>query len=175
MSCRNNKNRVNPFTLKSDQFQISPAASPEILHPTVWRTWLFIPYSEGRRSYVPILLSSLIHFSLKGLENLLFELGSERVKKKMTPRKYVFDVTHIVMAFWRVRHRQQSLHVRRHGTRNGWSASFLVPGRDRRNRSSCTENKIKKKKTRLQTNELPPSSQRKKQTNKKQNKMGSFT
>ena len=37
---------VNPFTPKSDQFQISPAASPEIWHHTVWRTWLFITYLE---------------------------------------------------------------------------------------------------------------------------------
>ena len=28
----------------SDQFQISTASSPEILHQTVWRTWLFIAY-----------------------------------------------------------------------------------------------------------------------------------
>ena len=32
---------LNPFTLKSDQCQISPAASPGILQHTVWRTWLF--------------------------------------------------------------------------------------------------------------------------------------
>ena len=37
---------LNPFTPKSDQFQISPANSPEILHHTVWRTWLFIAYSD---------------------------------------------------------------------------------------------------------------------------------
>ena len=29
---------LNPFTPKSDQVQISPAVSPEILHYTVWRT-----------------------------------------------------------------------------------------------------------------------------------------
>ena len=40
-----------PSTLKSDQFQISPAASPEIYHHTVRRTWLFIAYSDGRWSY----------------------------------------------------------------------------------------------------------------------------
>ena len=33
----------------SDQLQISPAASPVILHHTVWRTWLFIAYSDKRR------------------------------------------------------------------------------------------------------------------------------
>ena len=38
----------NPFTPKNDRCQISPAASPEILHHTVWRTWLFITYSDQR-------------------------------------------------------------------------------------------------------------------------------
>ena len=70
----------NPLTPKSDQSQISPAASPEILHHTVWRTWHFIAYqSDERRLLLPILTTSLIHFSLKGWENVLFELGSERV------------------------------------------------------------------------------------------------
>ena len=36
---------------RSDQFQISPAASPEMLHHTVWRTWLFIAYSDDRWLY----------------------------------------------------------------------------------------------------------------------------
>ena len=39
---------LNPFTPESDQCQISPAASPEILHHTVRRTWLFIAYSGER-------------------------------------------------------------------------------------------------------------------------------
>ena len=34
------------FRVKCDQFEISPAASPEILHHTVWRTWLFIAYTD---------------------------------------------------------------------------------------------------------------------------------
>ena len=42
---------ANPVTPRSDQFQISPSASPEILHHTVWRTWLFIAYSDERLSY----------------------------------------------------------------------------------------------------------------------------
>ena len=42
---------VNPLTPKSDQFQISPAASPEILHHKVWRNWLFITYSDERWLY----------------------------------------------------------------------------------------------------------------------------
>ena len=36
----------NPFTPKRDQLQISPAASPEILHQTVRRTWLFKANSD---------------------------------------------------------------------------------------------------------------------------------
>ena len=36
---------------KSDQVQISPAASPEISHHTVWRTCLFIAYSDERWLY----------------------------------------------------------------------------------------------------------------------------
>ena len=31
--------------------QISPAASPEILHHTVWRTWLFIAYTQMKDDY----------------------------------------------------------------------------------------------------------------------------
>ena len=63
---------VNPFTPKSDQFKISPAASPE--------TWLFIAYSDEKWLHYQILTASLIHFSIKGWENVLFDLGSERVK-----------------------------------------------------------------------------------------------
>ena len=51
---------INPFTPKSDQFQIPPATSPEILHHTVWRTWLFIAYSDERWLYYQF---SLPHFS----------------------------------------------------------------------------------------------------------------
>ena len=71
---------LSPFTPKSDQVQISPAASPVILHHKVWRTWLFIAYSHWKMIIVPILITSLTHFSLKGWENVLIELGSERVK-----------------------------------------------------------------------------------------------
>ena len=63
---------INPFTPKSDQFQISPVAPTEILHHIVWRTWPFMAHSEGRRLYHrQILTTSLIHFSLKGWENVL--------------------------------------------------------------------------------------------------------
>ena len=71
------KTALNPFIPESDQVQISPVASPVILHHTVWRTWLFIAYSDWKMILVPVLTTSLIHW--KGWENVLFELGIERV------------------------------------------------------------------------------------------------
>ena len=56
---------LNPFTPKSDQFRTSPTASPGILHYAVWRTWLFIAYSDGWLYYQfspPRLYSSHAHF-----------------------------------------------------------------------------------------------------------------
>ena len=53
---------INPFTPKSDQCQISPAASPEILHHTVWRTRLFIAYSDERWLYYQFSLPHLYIF-----------------------------------------------------------------------------------------------------------------
>ena len=73
---------INPFTPKSDQFQISPAGSPDILHQTVWRTWLFILLLPRWKIALPILTTSLKHFFFKGWENLLFERGSGRVKRE---------------------------------------------------------------------------------------------
>ena len=51
-------------------------------HRTVWRTWLFVAYSDEIWLYtvLPILTSSRIHFSWKCWENVLFELGSERLR-----------------------------------------------------------------------------------------------
>ena len=65
---------LSPSTPKSDQVQISPAASPEILHHTVWRTWLFIAYSDERwLCYQPS--PPHLYISLKkGWENVLSEL-----------------------------------------------------------------------------------------------------
>ena len=60
----------NPFIPNNDKFQISPAASPEILHHTVRRTWLFIACSDERRIIQPITTTSLTHFSLKVWENV---------------------------------------------------------------------------------------------------------
>ena len=61
-------------TPKSDQFQISPSASPEILHHTVWRTWLLTMLCGRKTIMLPILATSPIHFLLKSWENVLFKL-----------------------------------------------------------------------------------------------------
>ena len=72
--------RVTPFTPKGDQCQISPAASTGILHHTVWRTWLFIAYEVDKWLYYQFSLHHSYVSLLKGWENVLLELGSERVK-----------------------------------------------------------------------------------------------
>ena len=51
--------RFNPFTPKRGQLHISPAASPEILHHALWRTCIFIAYSDERWSYYQFLTTSL--------------------------------------------------------------------------------------------------------------------
>ena len=76
---------VNPFTPKSDQSPISPVASPEILHHTVWRTWLFIAYSNERLLHYQFSLPHPYISLEEGWENVLFELGSERVNP-FTPK-----------------------------------------------------------------------------------------
>ena len=75
---------INPFTTKSDQCQISPAASPIIVHHPVWRTWLFIAYSDERWLHYQFSLPHLYIFSLKRWENVLFE--SSGVKGLMINR-----------------------------------------------------------------------------------------
>ena len=73
---------VNPFTPESDQCQNSPAASQEIWHwHTVWRTWLFIAYSDEKWLYYKFSLHHSYNRFLKGWENTLFELRSERVNQ----------------------------------------------------------------------------------------------
>ena len=52
----------------SDQVQISPVASPVILHHTVWRTWLFIAYTQIERWF-------LYQFSLPHLYISLEKVG----------------------------------------------------------------------------------------------------
>ena len=75
----------NPFTPESDQCQNSPAASQEIWHHIVWRTWLFIAYSDEKWLYYKFSLHHSYNRFLKGWENTLFELRSERVNP-FTPK-----------------------------------------------------------------------------------------
>ena len=79
-------NGVNPFTPKSDQVQISPAASPEIWHHTVWRTWLFIAYSDERWLYYQFSLPHLYIFSIKGEMYFLIS-GLKVLRLRSSPRK----------------------------------------------------------------------------------------
>ena len=67
---------LNPFTPKSDQFQISSAASPVILHRTVWGIWLFIAYSDERWLYYQFSLPQQYISLQEGWENVVFELYS---------------------------------------------------------------------------------------------------
>ena len=86
---------VNHFTPKSDQYQISPAAAQEILEHTVWRTWLFISYSDERwyttnSQYITLYISLL-----KGWENVLFELNGNAFpirRRKTNPTRSVWSV-----------------------------------------------------------------------------------
>ena len=80
----------NTFIPKSGQCQISLAASPEILHHTVWRSWLFIAYSAEKWLILPILTTSLIHFHLK--VGRMYFLSS-RVKV-IQPRAFLYTVSH---------------------------------------------------------------------------------
>ena len=75
----------SPFTPKSDQCPNSPAASQEICHHTVWRTWLFIAYSDAKWLYYKFSLHHSYNRFLKGWENTIFELRSERVNP-FTPK-----------------------------------------------------------------------------------------
>ena len=66
---------------KIDQFQTSLAASPGIVHHTVRRTWLFMAYSDEMWLYYQFSLAQHhLYVLLKGWENVLLELGGERVK-----------------------------------------------------------------------------------------------
>ena len=71
---------INPFTPKSDEYQISPAASPE---NTTWNSMENLAFHSllwWKMIILPILTTSAIHTLCKGWESILFELGSERVK-----------------------------------------------------------------------------------------------
>ena len=71
--------KFNPFTPKSDQLQIPPAASPEISCQTAWITWFFIAHSVERWLYYQFSLS-LIDFSLKVGRMYVLNLGVKGLK-----------------------------------------------------------------------------------------------
>ena len=66
----------NPFIPKSHQ--ISPAASPEITSHSMKILALHSLLRWKMMKQLPILTTPLINFSLKGWENVLFELGNGR-------------------------------------------------------------------------------------------------
>ena len=68
-----------PFTPKSHQRQISPSASPKILHHTLWRTWLFIAYQDEIWLCYQFSLHHLYITLRNGWENVHCKLSSERV------------------------------------------------------------------------------------------------
>ena len=65
----------NPFTPESDQCQNSPAASQEIWHHTVWRTWLFIAYWDEKWLYYKFSLHHSYNRFLKGWEKHFLSSG----------------------------------------------------------------------------------------------------
>ena len=97
-------NWFNPFTPESDQRPTIPAASPELLHHTVWRTWLFIAYSDKRWLYYKFSLPHFFIFSLKvgrmyflnsGVKRLIAiacvgDVKSVRLFILVTPRFWIF-------------------------------------------------------------------------------------
>ena len=79
----------NPFTPNSDQFQISPAASPEILHHAVWRIWLFIAQSDDKLLLYQFSLPHL-NISLKNFVRMYFlSLGVKGLKDFFQTHKFL--------------------------------------------------------------------------------------
>ena len=79
---------LHPFTFKSDQFQISPAASPENI-TTQYGELGFHSLDEKGLYYQSSVQASLIHFPLKRWENALFEIGSEKVNHSHNSEKCI--------------------------------------------------------------------------------------
>ena len=63
----------NPCIPKRNQSQISPAASPEIVHHTGWRSWLFIILLRWKIIIQPILATSV-----NGWENVPIQMWRTR-------------------------------------------------------------------------------------------------
>ena len=75
-SWRENCDRADKRTAikKAEEWSMSnfPCSLTEILHYTVWRTWLFIAYSDESLIILSILTTSLIHFLLGRLGEWTF-------------------------------------------------------------------------------------------------------
>ena len=80
-TCLNNC--FNPFTPEGDEVQTSPAASPVIIHHTLWRTWLFTALLRWNAIVLPNSHCITYTFLYKRLgEYTFWDSGSERVKKE---------------------------------------------------------------------------------------------
>ena len=82
MHARIPHNGFNPYTPKSDQFQISPCSLTGKIISHIMKNLAFIAYTAGRWLYYQFSLHHVCIFSLEGWENVRFELGSESVKQK---------------------------------------------------------------------------------------------
>ena len=74
--------------------QIFPAASLEILHHTVWRTWVFITYSDEKWICCQNISPLLYNFSLKGwewFEMYFFSSGAKGKPKLRTSPLALYD------------------------------------------------------------------------------------
>ena len=89
------------LSLLSDQCQNSPAASQEIWHHTVWRTWLFIAYSDEKWLYYKFLLHThtiafwkvgRIHFLSSGVKGLIHNILVYRALRSWAPVCHVVGV-----------------------------------------------------------------------------------
>ena len=93
------RNHHNPFTPESDQCQNSPAASQKIWHHTVWRTWLFIAYTQMKSDYtthsryithtIAFWKVGRIHFLSSGVKGLIQQ--SQRQKWKCSTYLIPFE------------------------------------------------------------------------------------
>ena len=93
--------RFNPFTPKWDQFQISPAASPEILHDTVWTTWVSIAYSDERWLYYRFSLPHWILFFSLGVKVLKDKKDEQKGKKQSIAERASLKKLHLMFTKWR--------------------------------------------------------------------------
>ena len=86
--------------LSRDQFQISPPASPELLHRTVWRTWLFVAHSDEKWFIfllpIEFSLPRLYDISLWKVWTTYFYLAMKWSNKPIILSRHVWTVYFIV-------------------------------------------------------------------------------